>query len=75
MKKNFCGVNYKWVIIQNQIVKSDIKLRTCEITQLEKLEHATGIDTSDLSAKKNFIALKTEVDKPAINKLTNVPTN
>ena len=42
---------------------------------LKKLEHATGIDTSDLAAKKDFIALKAEVDKLDINKLTNVPTS
>ena len=41
----------------------------------KELEHATGIDTFDLTAKKDFIALKAEVDKLDINKLTNVPTN
>ena len=41
----------------------------------KKLEHATGIDTSDLTAKKDFIALKAEVDKQDLNKLTNVPTS
>ena len=40
----------------------------------KELEHATFIDTSDLAAKKNFIALKAEVDKLDINKLTNVLT-
>ena len=39
------------------------------------MEHATGVDTSDLSAEKNFIALKAEVDKPGINKIFNVPTS
>ena len=39
------------------------------------LEHATGIETSDLAAKKDFIVLKAEVDKLDINKLTNVPTS
>ena len=34
-------------------------------------DHATGIDTSDLAAKKDFIALKDEVDKVGINKLVN----
>ena len=38
-------------------------------------EHATGVDTSDLAAKKYFIALKAEVDKLDINKLVNVPTS
>ena len=40
----------------------------------KELEHATFIDTSDLAAKKNFIALKAEVDKLDINKLINVST-
>ena len=38
------------------------------------LDHATGVDTTDLPAKKDFIALKAEVDKLYINKLVNVPT-
>ena len=38
----------------------------------KELKHATGIDTSDLAAKKDFIALKAEVDKLDINKLTNL---
>ena len=41
----------------------------------KELEHATGIDTSNLAAKKYFIDLKAEVDKLDINKLTNVPTS
>ena len=40
----------------------------------KELKHATGVDTSDLAAK-DFIALKAEVDKLDINKLTNVPTS
>ena len=35
----------------------------------KELEHATGIDTSDLTVKKDFI------DKLDINKLTNVSTS
>ena len=41
----------------------------------KELDHATGVDISDLAAKKDFIALKGEVDKLVINKLTNVPTS
>ena len=41
----------------------------------KELEHATGIDTSDLAAKNDFIALKVEFDKLDINKPTNVPTS
>ena len=37
------------------------------------LEQVTGIDTFDLASKKDFIALKAEVDKLDINKLTDVP--
>ena len=33
------------------------------------------IDSSDVAAKKDFIALKVEVDKLDINKLVNVPTS
>ena len=40
----------------------------------KELDHATCVDTSDLAAKKDFIALKTEFDKLYINKLVNVPT-
>ena len=35
----------------------------------KKLDHATGVDRSDLAAKKDFIALKAEADKIDINKL------
>ena len=35
----------------------------------KELIHAIGFETSDLAAKKDFIALKAEVDKLDINKL------
>ena len=38
-------------------------------------EHATGINISDLAAKKDFLALKAKVEKLNINKLINVPTS
>ena len=41
-------------------------------TTKKELDNATGVDSSDLAAKKDFIALKAEVDKLDINKLTNV---
>ena len=37
-----------------------------------ELHHRIGIDTSDLAVKKDFIALKSEVDID-INKLVNGP--
>ena len=39
----------------------------------KELDHATGVDIFDLTAEKDFIALKTEVDQLDINKLGNVP--
>ena len=41
----------------------------------KELDHATGVDTSGLAAKKDFFALKAVVDKQDINKLVNVPTS
>ena len=40
----------------------------------KELDHATDVYTSDLAAKKDFVALKAKVDKLDINDLTNVPT-
>ena len=37
----------------------------------KELEYVTGVDRSDLAAKKDFISLKAEVDKLDINKLVN----
>ena len=41
----------------------------------KELDDATGVDTSDLAAKKDVIALKVEVDKLDMNKLVNVLTS
>ena len=41
----------------------------------KKRNYATGVDTSDLAVKKDFIALKPEVDKLDINRLVNVSTS
>ena len=35
------------------------------------MDHVTDVDISDLAAKKDFIALKVEVEKQDINKLVN----
>ena len=64
-------------MIQNQIVILEIKLVVLDLPNYatkKELEYAAGIDTSDLAAKKGFIALKAEVGKLEINKLTNIPT-
>ena len=42
---------------------------------IQKLGYATGVDSSELAAKKDFIPLKAEVDKLDINKLVNVSTS
>ena len=42
-------------------VKVVLQLSSYDIKQ--QLEDATGVDTPDLAAKKDFIALKAEVDK------------
>ena len=41
----------------------------------KELKHARGVNTSDLIAKKDTIALKAEVDKLEINKFVNVTTS
>ena len=41
----------------------------------KELKHATGVDTSDLAAKKDFIDLKAKVDKLDITKLVDFPTS
>ena len=41
----------------------------------KELDHAIGVDTSDLAAKEDFIALKVEVDKLCISKLVHFPTS
>ena len=55
--------------------KVKVVLNLSNYATIKELEHTTGIDTSDLAAKKDFIALKTEVDKLDFNKLVNVPTS
>ena len=54
--------------------KVKVLLNLSNYATKKELEHATGIDTSDLTAKKYLVALKAYVDKLDINK-TNVPTS
>ena len=53
-------------------VKAVLELANYAIKQ--ELEHVTCVDTSNLAAKKDFIALKAEVEKLDINDLVKVPT-
>ena len=41
----------------------------------KELDHTTAVDTSNLAAKKDFIALEAEVDNLDFNKLVNVPNS
>ena len=55
--------------------KAQVVLHLSNYATKEELNHATGVDISDFSAKKDFIVLKAEVDKLDINKLVNVPAS
>ena len=54
--------------------KLKVELDLSNYATKRESERATGIDTSGLAAKKDFIVLKAEVDKVDINGLVNVPT-
>ena len=41
----------------------------------KELDHARGVDPSHLATKKDFIALKAELNKLDINKFVNAPTS
>ena len=55
--------------------KVKVALDLSNYTTKEELDHATGVETFDLAAKKDFIALKAEVDKLDFAKLINVPAS
>ena len=56
--------------------KPDNHMRnTIKIDQSKYASKKKAIDASGLPAKKDFIALKAEVDKPDINKLVHVRTS
>ena len=61
----------------NSHIRDKVKLILDLSSYATKIElyHATGVHTSDLAAKKDFIALKAEVDKRGINKLVKVLTS
>ena len=54
--------------------KVKVALGLTNYASKKELEHATSVDTSDLAAIKDFIALKAEVGKLDI-KLVNVPNS
>ena len=55
--------------------KVKLELDLSNYATKKTLKHATGVDTSNLATKIDFIALKAEVDKVDVNKLLNVPTS
>ena len=55
--------------------KAKVVLHLSNYATKEELNHATGVDISEFSAKKDFIVLKAEVDKLDINKLVNAPAS
>ena len=56
-------------------VEVTVVLYLSNYSNKKALDHTTDVDTSDLAAKKDFIALKAEVDKLDISKLVNVLTS
>ena len=75
MKKNCCGVMSYYPEPDSHVRdKVKVVLELSNYATKKELQHATGIDTSDLAAKKYFIALKAEVKKIDINKFVHVPT-
>ena len=55
--------------------KVKVVLDLCNYATKKELEHATGVDKSNLAPTKDFIALKAEFGNLDINKMTNVPTS
>ena len=51
--------------------KVRVLLKLSNYAAKKDLDHARGVDTSDLAAKEGFITLKAEVDKLGITKLVN----
>ena len=54
--------------------KMKVELDFSNYATKRRLKAVTGVDTSNLAVKSDFIALKAEVDKLGINKLVNVST-
>ena len=42
--------------------KAKVVLNVTNYATKKELEHASGVETSDLTVKKDFVALKAEVD-------------
>ena len=55
--------------------KVKVVLDLSNYTIKNELQHVTDFDTSELAAKKDFIAVKAKVHKLEINKLVNILTD
>ena len=55
--------------------KVNVVLHLSNYVTKKELDQTTGVNTSDLAAKKDFIVLKAETDKLDINKLANATTS
>ena len=55
--------------------KGKVVLDLSSYATKNKLDHATGVDTSGLAAKKVFITFKVEIGKLDLNELVYVPTS
>ena len=56
-------------------IRNKVVLDLSNYATKQDLDHDTGVDTSDLATKKDFIALKAKFDKLDINELENVLTS
>ena len=79
MKKNFLlsRLQMRYYTEPDSHIRDKVKagLDLSNYATKKELDHATGVDISDLDAKKDFVVLKAEVEKLDINKLVNVPFN
>ena len=55
--------------------KVKVVLDLSDYSTKRELKDVTGVDTSNLAAKRDFIALKAQVGKLDINKLVNLPSD
>ena len=66
--------NILFMIADNQIRDKVKVLLDLSNYTTKKLEHTAGADAPNLTAKKDFVTLKAQVEKLGINKLLIVPT-
>ena len=63
LKKDSSCLNLKWVIMRNQtyiVGKIKAAWELSNFAAKKGLQRATGVDTSDVTAKKEFVPLKAQ---------------